>query len=177
MSSCALLGRKALEPIDLSRDLAVGPTLRCMMQLFDAVSHLHERRVVHADIKHSNVLVTELTKDAGGEHVVDVKLEIADFGSAVRLTQAEMPDGKLMRIPHSSGYTAPEVSNSRLGLVTPAIDVYSALVVCWEMWNYRHYAGQSECALLLCCAMQSRLAAFCFVAVLILCALPAHGQV
>lgn len=51
-----------------------------MLQLATAISHLHANKVVHRDLKLSNMLLT-----ATGV------LKLADFGLARQMTQANVP--------------------------------------------------------------------------------------
>jgi len=52
-----------MDPVD---DVA---RMRCLLLVIDAIDHLHDQRIVHADIRPANVLVT-------GEFAI----KLADFG-------------------------------------------------------------------------------------------------
>ena len=64
-------------------------------QLLEGLSYLHDRSIVHRDLKLSNLLVG-----------VDGALKIADFGLAARL---QMPDEEHYTLCGTPNYIAPEV--------------------------------------------------------------------
>ncbi|GAA3464002.1 hypothetical protein GCM10018963_60150 [Saccharothrix longispora] len=127
--------------------LVDGPTLRDRLadgplppdevralgaRLADALAHIHERDVVHRDVKPSNVLL-----DAGGN------AHLADFGLArapgtTRLTRRDQVVG-------SAAYLAPEqVRGAEVG---PPADVYSLGLVLLEcLTGRREYGGGAVAA-------------------------------
>ncbi|KAE9552032.1 hypothetical protein FO519_004757 [Halicephalobus sp. NKZ332] len=68
-------------------------TRSIMRQLFDGVSYMHERNIVHRDLKLENILSID-----------DHRIVISDFGFAVQLKPGE----KLRALFGTPGYLAPE---------------------------------------------------------------------
>ncbi len=84
--------------------------------LLDALAFVHERGILHGDLKPSNLLVR-----APGDVV------LADFGAAQLRDTATSNDGPA----GTPQYLAPE--QLRGGRATPATDLYGAGAVLWEM--------------------------------------------
>ncbi|MGO9971390.1 MAG: protein kinase domain-containing protein [Solirubrobacteraceae bacterium] len=87
-------------------------------QLCRALAHAHEQRVVHRDIKPANILISS-----------HGRVKVGDFGVA-RLAESttEIPAAAVVGTPK---YMAPEQALGRRA--TPAVDIYSAGVVLYEM--------------------------------------------
>ena len=84
-------------------------------QVADALEYVHQRRMVHGDVKPGNLLVPS---DGG-------PVRLADFGVARRL---DRPAGPTHATPE---YVAPEVVNG--DPPTPAADVYALGIVLYEL--------------------------------------------
>ncbi|VDN05704.1 unnamed protein product [Thelazia callipaeda] len=67
---------------------------RLMRQLFDGVSYMHSRDIVHRDLKLENILCVD-----------EERIVISDFGFATKLK----PDQKLKELLGTPGYLAPEM--------------------------------------------------------------------
>ncbi len=113
----------------LQRDgaLTPGQVVGLVSPLADALATLHERGVVHRDVKPGNVLFD----DNGTPY-------LGDFGTAL--------DAKAERVTTSGavlgtiGYTAPEMVSG--GLPSPASDVFSLGVLAYEaLAGVRPFAG------------------------------------
>jgi len=76
-----------------------------MRQLLSALAHLHERHVVHRDVKYENVLQLEDAK----VQPEDATFKLADFGLAARLQSSQ----KLVERVGSPSTCAPEVIAGR----------------------------------------------------------------
>lgn len=79
-----------------------------LMQVCDALAYAHQRRVLHQDIKPSNLMVT----DAG-------QVQVLDFGLAASLAATDV----LPRIAASDSYTAPEAMAGAMPAMT--MDIWS----------------------------------------------------
>ena len=79
--------------LNKSVTLSEKKTRSIMKQLFDGVSYMHERNIVHRDLKLENILCID-----------DHRIVISDFGFAVQLKPGE----KLRALFGTPGYLAPE---------------------------------------------------------------------
>jgi len=97
-----------VDAITLDRRLpkSVLSAVRIFRQVAEALGHMHERGYVHADIKPSNVLVTE----AG-------VVKIIDLGQSCRIGTVKK------RIQGTPGYMAPEQAHRRE--IVPKTDIYN----------------------------------------------------
>ena len=104
-------------------DIRWDELLRLVLQLLEALAHLHARGVLHRDLKPENVL---LHKGDGDE----LHVWLADLGLA---NAAGVLARKRGRREGTPGYMAPE---QRLGLVRemgPWTDLYAVGVILWEL--------------------------------------------
>ncbi len=113
--------------LDLRRRLlADGPlppavAADVIAQVADALAHVHQRGVVHCDVKPGNILVP----------VDGSPVRLADFGVARRVPWAA-PGGEAERATHATPeYVAPEVVEGEPPM--PAADVYALGIVLFEL--------------------------------------------
>ncbi len=121
------------EPLDrlLSRlgRIDPEPAMDLIAQAADALQAVHEKGIVHRDVKPGNLMVRS-----------DGRLVLTDFGiaraeSANRLTDAGMVLG-------TAAYCAPEQAEGQP--VTPAVDIYALGVVAYEcLAGMRPFDGDS----------------------------------
>ncbi|CAD7703800.1 unnamed protein product [Ostreobium quekettii] len=131
-----------LELMDMSlRDLIYEPEhadhrnyrtiLLVCAQIAEGLEFLHHNRIVHYDIKPSNVLITE--KDGAQFHgrACRFVVKLADFG----LSKMRMQRSTAASFKGQVGYMAPEIFMSlhfRGKRATDKVDVYSLGVLIWE---------------------------------------------
>lgn len=104
--------------------------------IFAGVAYLHERRIIHGDIKGANCLVTH-----------DGCVKLADFGCSKKLqgqTGRTMRDKSLKKIRGSVPWMAPEVARGD-GYKTSA-DIWSAGATVLEMFLGRPWLQSSSMA-------------------------------
>ncbi|MEL6177679.1 MAG: serine/threonine-protein kinase, partial [Myxococcota bacterium] len=89
------LVHEARDLVKASRAQSLEGRVELLMQTLGALVYLHRRRVVHCDIKPSNVLVSP-----------NLQVKVLDFGISLRLNEAEL---RSRRIKGTMGYIAPEV--------------------------------------------------------------------
>ncbi len=87
-----------------------------LVQVCDALAYAHQRRVLHQDIKPSNLMVTD-----------DGLVQVLDFGLTATLATPEA----VPRLAASDGYTAPEALSGTLPAVT--MDVWSMGVLMYRL--------------------------------------------
>jgi len=96
--------------------LSPEPAMNVARSLLDALSHAHERGILHRDLSAGNVYLTH-----------DGQARILDFGVAAMLT-----DGTVAaEIVGTVGYLAPEALEG--GAVDARADVYAVAVLAYEM--------------------------------------------
>jgi len=106
-----------------SKRMTILQRLDLFLKVCDAVQYLHSHLIVHRDLKPANVLV-----DAHGNP------RVLDFAIA-KLLRPELMDGELIimtkRHPLTAQYASPEQWDG--GLITSASDVYSLVVILFEL--------------------------------------------
>ena len=112
--------RKALEKFGKNVGINVSAVRLYAKQLFVALKHIGEQRIVHADIKLDNILVSEDLK----------QVKICDFGSAFRETDT---DNDITPYLQSRFYRAPEIM---LGLqYDRMVDLWSVGACLYELFT------------------------------------------
>jgi polo-like kinase 1 len=106
------------ELMRMRKRLSEREAARIVLPLVHAVRHLHERRVIHRDIKLSNLFVHESA------------IKLADFGLAVRLADDSERRTTLCGTPN---YIAPEVLQRGGGGHSYPVDVWSIGVVLYAL--------------------------------------------
>src|SRR5688572_18949597 len=139
----AYIAMELVEGRTLSAMVAAGAmpaeqVVRLGAQLADALSHAHDRGVVHRDLKCNNIIVTP-----------DGRAKVLDFGLAKRSTSADLAVTYMQVSLTQSGvaagtlpYMAPE--QLRGEPATPASDIWALGVVLYEMLaGERPFFGQT----------------------------------
>lgn len=101
----------------IGKGMAVSQALPIFRGICDGVTYLHERKLVHRDLKPDNILFVQ----------PDVP-KIADFG----IVKALRGSASVTRGMGTPGYWAPEQQCEK-GKVSPATDVYALGVILFEM--------------------------------------------
>ncbi|MBB5172127.1 Stk1 family PASTA domain-containing Ser/Thr kinase [Texcoconibacillus texcoconensis] len=98
--------------------LSLQETVQTMRQIIAAISHAHENRIVHRDIKPHNILIRD-----------DGAAKVTDFGIARAVSEATIT--RTNSVLGSVHYLSPE--QARGGHVTEKSDLYALGVVMYEM--------------------------------------------
>jgi serine/threonine protein kinase len=106
-----------------------------LVQMFDALAHVHHARIAHGDINPSNVLVCEDLASQGAYPVPLPRVCVADFGLA---TDCDAPPSSCDRDatppPSLAGsvlYLAPERMDG--AIASPVSDIYAAGIIAAEV--------------------------------------------
>jgi serine/threonine protein kinase len=127
--------------IPAGRGLGVETALHYAIQIVDAVAHAHTRRVVHRDLKATNIMIA----DDGSVKVLDFGLAIYDVDAAAD-TDAETTCTDATSGAGTVPYMAPEMLRGHRAC--PRSDVWALGVLIHEMLaGTRPFAGDTKYAL------------------------------
>ena len=107
-------GRTLKDYLDERGYLSLDDAINITLQLLDATKHIHERRILHNDIKPENLFL-----------FLDGNIKLIDFGIASHF------DEEVDKVNASILYTAPEVLRS--GHYSVQSDIYATGVLLFEL--------------------------------------------
>jgi serine/threonine protein kinase len=120
--------------------LPVGQAVSIALQMAQALQHVHERGIVHRDVKPDNI---QIEVDSSK----NVVAKLFDFGIA-RIQSQEAVTSAAAGPPRTLAYGAPEMYE-RHDYLSPAIDVYALGVTMFEILTKQRPFGGTGMALLL----------------------------
>jgi serine/threonine protein kinase len=116
---------KTLRWLGSENKLPIDVVTNWAKQIADGMLYLHEKDIVHRDLKSSNILLME-SFDAGNPHSA-LTLKIADFDEITEQNHS----ATMSALVGTIAYMAPEVLKHQL--LSKASDIWSFGVVIWEM--------------------------------------------
>ncbi len=119
-----LEGRTLDQLLQETRPLPEADALRIVSQLCDAIAHMHERGVVHRDLKPQNVMLCD-----------DGSLRVMDFGIAKAAGSRRITFGGFSPTLGTPDYMAPEQVKGQRG--DERTDIYSLGAILYEMLTGR----------------------------------------
>lgn len=109
--------------LEQNGSLRLAEALKLIIGILEGLESLHQRGIVHCDIKPENILLT-----LGSDGWIP---RLSDFGIALEFSQSKKTSSsKADTIMGSPGYMAPE---QFLGLYSPASDIYAVGIILYEM--------------------------------------------
>src|SRR5205823_5796613 len=126
-----LEGETLNEVLDRRGRLPVGEAVRLMRQGLDGLQHLHERRMIHRDVKPANMMLTPGAEKGKPDTTWEATVKILDIGLGRELFDDDVPqedtvtqltqEGSVLGTPD---YLAPEQAKDARSADIRA-DVYS----------------------------------------------------
>ncbi|MBS0262913.1 MAG: protein kinase [Planctomycetes bacterium] len=106
--------------------------------LADAVEYSHSKKVLHCDLKPSNVILTPDMAESAASANSDLPFipRLTDFGLAIVLSE-DAPQLTTTVQAGTPTYIAPEQTGTGFGKVGPATDVYGLGIILYEMLTGR----------------------------------------
>lgn len=118
-----LCGRSLRDLVRAGR-LSAPETVRVAREILLALQVLHDRGVVHRDVKPENVFVAD-----------DGRVVLLDFGIARQLGEASLTDDQAFFGPLTPGYGAPEQIRNEKRKISSRSDIFALGVVVYECFS------------------------------------------
>jgi len=112
-------GLNVQEVLDSRGSFSIEEALSIMLQLTSALAYAHEHRVIHRDVKPTNMFL-----------LADGTIKLADFGIA-EVMKIRTNDETKSDIIGSVHYLAPEISQGKIASI--ASDIYAAGITFFEL--------------------------------------------
>ena len=103
------------------KNLMVQARLKLLGEVASTVAALHDRDIIHRDIKPRNIMIDE-----------HGKVRLLDLGVAVSVRENDMFVGRF-GVSGSPGYLAPEMFTCPDAAITTAVDIYALGVLAYEI--------------------------------------------
>ncbi len=103
------------------KNLSVQARLKLLGEVASTVAALHERDIIHRDIKPRNIMIDE-----------HGKVRLLDLGVAASVRESDMFVGRF-GVSGSPGYLAPEMFTCPDAAITTAVDVYALGILAYEV--------------------------------------------
>lgn len=94
------------------------------LQILEAIEFIHSSKVIHADLKPDNILLTE-----GG------RIRLADFGCAIDLKRMSSESNAASSIVGTVDYSSPEIIRGLVEQITISVDLWSFGCIIYAMWH------------------------------------------
>ena len=125
-----------------AKQYSVAKRLEIFMRICDAIAYAHSRRVLHLDIKPSNIQIGEF----GEVQVCDWGLGVVmpnddETDTSIALLDPDLYGPQLAYAKGTPAYMAPEQSN-RLQARRPQLDIFSLGCVLYELVTGQRYLSQ-----------------------------------
>lgn len=90
-----LEGETLDEVLERRTRLPIAEATRLMCQTLDGLQHLHERRMVHRDMKPANMMLTPVAEKGKPDTTEDATLKILDIGLGREMFDEDAPEGQI----------------------------------------------------------------------------------
>ena len=106
-------GHSLRDSVKNGEALSEVDALRYIRQVVDALQYVHDKKLLHLDIKPANIMIN------GNDRAI-----LIDFGVSKQYDE-ESGENTSSVMGHSPGYAPPEQSNNSIGKFLPATDIYA----------------------------------------------------
>ncbi len=124
------------ELLEQNSSLDFNAKLKIMVQVANGVKFIHEKRIIHKDLKPDNILIKDFAS-------LENAVKITDFGLARALEDDERTESASLSFGGSRPYIAPELLKVALGMADKntltndnlyAVDVWSFGVIVYKVF-------------------------------------------